>query len=338
MANSPTTTKSTNNPWAPATGNLTDILSSAKTLAGNGTFDPTFSANTTGGLAALGQLGQTPSFTAGAVAPVVQQGAAGQTTGIGALTGFANNANSGANAPGLDATLNDIASRTARGVNSQFSAAGRFGSGAQQDALSRSITAALAPVETQQYNLQQGNAINAAGQLNTGGYTAAGLAPSVDAAKTNQVQTQIAAGQGQDQLEAAKRLAPATALSYESGLTAPIAGLGGTSNSSTVTGSNPLTTGLGLGVSALSLMSDEKTKENIREVGKTHDGQKIYTYNYKGDPRPSMGLLAHQVKRKRPEAVTPGPAGLDMVNYREATRGAARGGVRKPSSMGRLAG
>jgi hypothetical protein len=74
-----------------------------------------------------------------------------------------------------------------------------------------------------------------------------------------------------------------------------------------------------------SLFSDIRTKENVREVGKTLDGQPIYSYNYKGDPKTQMGLIAQEVEERHPEAV--GLAGgLKTVNYKKATRDAERRG------------
>lgn len=79
---------------------------------------------------------------------------------------------------------------------------------------------------------------------------------------------------------------------------------------------------------ALSLMSmfpsDERAKENIREIGETHDGQPIYAYNYRGDERTQIGLIAQEVEQTHPEAVGRMPSGLLGVDYDLATRDAAR--------------
>lgn len=71
--------------------------------------------------------------------------------------------------------------------------------------------------------------------------------------------------------------------------------------------------------------SDERLKENIRPVGKTFDGQKIYAYNYKGDPRTQVGLIAQEVEKKHPEAVG-GHMGFKTVDYGTATDKAAKRG------------
>ena len=71
--------------------------------------------------------------------------------------------------------------------------------------------------------------------------------------------------------------------------------------------------------------SDERLKENIRPVGKTFDGQTIHSFNYKGDPRTQIGLIAQEVQKHHPEAV--GLAGgYKTVNYDKATEDAAERG------------
>lgn len=132
------------------------------------------------------------------------------------------------------------------------------------------------------------------------------------------------------------QLAPA--IGSQLGGTSSYAGTGAT----TTPGVSPLSTiiggGLALGslaipgaggVSALGNIgqflgiSDERAKENIEEVGRLKDGQKVYRYNYKGDPTTHIGLIAQEVEDKHPEAVG-SFGGLKTVNYDAATRDAAR--------------
>ncbi|GMB80544.1 tail fiber domain-containing protein [Shinella zoogloeoides] len=61
--------------------------------------------------------------------------------------------------------------------------------------------------------------------------------------------------------------------------------------------------------------SDERLKEDIRQVGETDDGTPIYTYRYKGDPTPQMGVMAQDVAEEQPEAVGMHPSGFLMVDY-----------------------
>ena len=69
--------------------------------------------------------------------------------------------------------------------------------------------------------------------------------------------------------------------------------------------------------------SDERLKENIKKVGETNDGQPIYRYNYKGDPRTQIGLLAQDVEQDHPEAVGESH-GYKTVDYKKATDDSVR--------------
>lgn len=71
--------------------------------------------------------------------------------------------------------------------------------------------------------------------------------------------------------------------------------------------------------------SDERMKEDIQEVGKLADGQRIYKYAYKDDPEKKVhiGVMAQETEKKNPEAVAVHPTGFKMVNYDAATRKAA---------------
>ena len=82
------------------------------------------------------------------------------------------------------------------------------------------------------------------------------------------------------------------------------------------------TSGLGILGSLMSL-SDARVKDDIRPIGKTFDGQTIYRFRFKGDPRTQIGLLAHETERKHPGAVGEGLGGLKHVDYGDATESAA---------------
>ncbi|WP_267427363.1 tail fiber domain-containing protein [Methylobacterium sp. GC_Met_2] len=186
----------------------------------------------------------------------------------------------------------------------------------------------------------------------------AGLLPSVDALRYAPASNLLQVGglqqqQAQQSLEAAQQLfqeqqqTPWQALSQYAAYPLSIGSQGGqtvtqgTSQTKT-SGPSAMQSILGLGTGLLSLGtgggatvggallggmfgSDERLKENIQPVGELKDGQPIYSYNYRGDPRTQIGLLAHEVAEKRPDAV--GPIGLgDMlgVDYGKATDEAAR--------------
>lgn len=113
------------------------------------------------------------------------------------------------------------------------------------------------------------------------------------------------------------------------------AGAGGTTQQ-TPAGPSPVSQALGL-ITAIGSFSDERVKENIQPVGETYDGQQIYRYNYKGEPRTQIGLIAQEVEQKHPEAVG-SLGGIKMVDYAAATENAAHraGKAHGGSSMGGL--
>lgn len=62
-------------------------------------------------------------------------------------------------------------------------------------------------------------------------------------------------------------------------------------------------------------VSDRRAKQDIEPVGRTFGGTTIYRYRYKAGGPFHFGVMAQDVERTNPEAVTIGPAGLKMVNY-----------------------
>jgi len=85
---------------------------------------------------------------------------------------------------------------------------------------------------------------------------------------------------------------------------------------------------LGSGVSSLggsalgaglSLLSDLRTKKDIRRIGTLDNGLPVYTFRYKHDPSTvQVGCMADEVKELHPDAVT-NHGGIDFVNYELAT-------------------
>jgi len=250
------TTNQTRDPWAPAQSGLKDILAKAQTLGGNmDIWTPTYSNATTGAVNALGQLGQQPSFGA----ETIRNAVGGATTGAGIgqnqlqQTASGNYLNSN---PYLDAALGYAGQNTADMVNSQFSGAGRYGSGAHTGALTRELGGLYSNAMMSNYNTERQNQLGAAGTLNQSGLAAAQMAPTVDAAQAQQIGYGLQAGQMQDQMAQAQRMAPINGLNWQTGVTAPIAGLGGTSNGTTTSSTTPsmgqqIMGGVGMGLGLL---------------------------------------------------------------------------------------
>lgn len=104
-------------------------------------------------------------------------------------------------------------------------------------------------------------------------------------------------------------------------------------------GANPFMQLAGLGLSAASMFSDERVKDDAEVIGKTFDGQPIYKFRYKNDPVMRIGLMAQDVESRHPDAVGES-RGIKTVDYdrataRAASRGrfASGGSVRKPLDL-----
>ncbi len=66
--------------------------------------------------------------------------------------------------------------------------------------------------------------------------------------------------------------------------------------------------------------SDRRLKEDIKKVGETEDDLGVYRYRYKEGGPMQLGLIAQDVERKMPEAVSRDARGFRRVDYRKALR------------------
>lgn len=245
--------------------------------------------------------------------------------------------------PGLSDALATIRNDVSNSVNGMFAGAGRDLSGANQQALARGIAQGEAPVIVGQYNQNVANRQNAANGLLSGAQSTANNLSNLQQTQFNNQLTGVtnggnivntAANAGPTASLAASQLGyglPIQNIAQLEALTLPIAGLGktfsGTSNGQSETTNSPsLLSQIGAGVGiAGSLFSDPALKEDVREVGKLNDGQKIYSYQYKGDRTHTthIGLMADEVQKKVPEAVGL-LGGYRTVNYGIATKNARK--------------
>lgn len=242
------TESQTRDPWAPAQPVLQDVLANAQKYGNDsGMFTPTFSGNTTGGVAALGNL--RPDNQAGILPGLINRTNQGYGVGNDALMQTASGGMLGGN-PYLDAVLQNSTSRAADAVNAQFAGAGRYGSGAHTGILSDRLGAIETNARMQDYNTERQNQLNAAGILNNDAARAAGFATQADAANMQGIQNQIQAGALQDQMDTAVRTAPLNATQWMAGLSQPIASLGGTQTGTSTT-STPANVGGMIGGAAM---------------------------------------------------------------------------------------
>lgn len=85
---------------------------------------------------------------------------------------------------------------------------------------------------------------------------------------------------------------------------------------------NIIKAGTGAASMLASMFSDERLKEDIEEVGSLRDGQPVYKYRYIGSPVFQIGLMAQDVEKTNPDAVTE-IGGYKAVHYGKATEYAA---------------
>jgi hypothetical protein len=103
------------------------------------------------------------------------------------------------------------------------------------------------------------------------------------------------------------------------------AGMGTPLISQTTTGQQKTGTGDILGTAAqlagMYFMSDEKLKENIKPIGKSKNGHNVYTWDWNDKAKelgvndPTTGVIAQEVIKYMPKAVTKNANGYYMVNY-----------------------
>jgi len=261
--------------------------------------------------------------------------------------------------PGFGDALKTMTSDITNATKGVYAGSGRDPSGAGSFAgtLSRGLTQGLAPVIQSQYNQNYQNMANANNTLFGGaGTTASGInnlnqtqlqnglagigaAGSVQGLYTSPAQAQLAAANAQysqPYSNLAALLQPSTALA---GLGSQSSGSGTSTSTSTPSTMDSIGAGMklaGTGASSLGslfALSDERAKENKAKVGALHDGTPVYSFNYIGDKKPQIGLMAQETLKHTPEAVH-SIGGVLHVDYGKAAERSRR---MAHSKVGKLA-
>jgi len=234
--------------------------------------------------------------------------------------------------PQMRAMLDQVGDEAQNRVNATFAGAGRDLSGAHQQSVAKGVTQAQLPLLLDQYNRNVGTQIDAAKSLYGAGSGTATTQSALDAQRAATLgQGSTAAQSALDMqrqgatdvlnIEQQRKALPYEDLARYGSLLFPAAALGGQEDATGKSKSSGTSFGAGL-----NLLSDERAKTDIEEVGRMADGTPIYRYKYKDDPSGTvhMGPMAQEVEQTSPEAVDEnGPGGMKTVNMDAATRKAA---------------
>jgi hypothetical protein len=348
QSSSTQTQQSQTAPWEAAQPMLQGILGQLNPLIQNSGLNPAesgaisqLSANAAQGNPYAGQIS---SFAgnllngggANAQAPNLQSGL---STLQSQLTPYANGSMIGNN-PALAAQLAQIQTDVGNSVNSQFAAAGRDMSGANQMAYGRGVAAGEAPVIAGQYNQNVTNQLSAANSLYGAQNSTSGLLSGLNQQALANQQQGVASSQDalnaqnytpQQQLALAQlaQSIPAQNLGLLAQIGVPIAGLGSQSSGTTqgtqqMSGADQFSKlAGGIGNLLKFMPSDMRLKEDIAPVGTLFDGTPVYGYRYKGAPAYHIGLMAQDVEKFTPHAVIE-INGYKAVDYRAATEASRR--------------
>lgn len=327
-------------------------LAAAKKLKAEAANTPSFAAPATAGVTGLLGGGGANQF-----APILSGAYNNLSSSLAPLTNPANldPMKNPYTAGALESVNRDITNQ----VDSTFAGAGRGGSPGNAYYTAKGLAAGEAPILMNQYNTNAGLLSGAANsQFGAGNTTASGLtgfnqlgnqnilsginaATSIPGLTTAPAATQLGAANTAANL-------PFQNLGWLSSLAYPLAGMGSqsTMNGTTTQPINPASFGLGAGLGGLGLLgsffqtpgnggqsaasgiasmlpmifSDARIKEDIAPVGILFDNTPVYSYRYKGDTRPHIGVMAQDVEKVRPDAVVEvGPARVKMVDYKKAT-------------------
>ena len=246
-----------------------------------------------------------------------------------------------------DATQRNLLESNAQqssGLKSGAIQAGAFGGdrgGVAQAEMARQQDLANGQTMSNVYNQGYGQAMQLAGQqaqnYGTMGQQIAGLGVGAQGSVLQGAQAQMAAGAQQQateqgQLSAAydqwmQRLAyPYQQAQFYANIAQGLGSSAGGTSSTTTPGpswGSQILGGLGA-LGSIFSMSDERMKEDIQPIGELFDGQTIYRYRFKGDPKGEtrIGLMAQDVEKRKPRAVAE-IDGMKGVDYEDATEDAA---------------
>lgn len=214
-----------------------------------------------------------------------------------------------------DRLANEISDSNAM-IQSQFSGSGRYGSGANTNALAKNTQNMLLAGLESDYNRAQANQLAATQQLDSansnlyrdklaGNQAVIGAGQLQDANKQAQLTADFTKWQSED-------MAPWTRLGL---LQSAAAGAAGNYGTNTQTQTQPFNAMQGIGaLGSLFTKSDARLKVNIVPVG-VENGFTVYEWNYRGNQVRYRGVMAQEIIEKQPRAVTITADGFFAVDY-----------------------
>jgi hypothetical protein len=254
-----TTTSNSSQPWNAAMPEVNGLLGQLGSLIPNSGLNSAQSGAISQ-LTANGQAGDPYAASVGNVATNLLNGG-GATSEVPAvqqnynayassLSPYTSSNYSTLNSPAVQSALNQIATDTSDSVNSQFAAAGRSGSGMNQQTLARGIAQAEAPLLLNQANQDTQTSLGAINSLYGAGNTTANTVAGMNQQGVTNQQAGVGASNdalnaqnwGPQQILAAQQLAqqiPAQNLGLLAQIGIPLAGLGSTSNGTSNTTTDP---------------------------------------------------------------------------------------------------
>ena len=285
---------SVSQPWAPAQPYLKEGMGWLKDLYSRGGMTMDYSGDwvadmTPDQLAAIQNITGTAGVNNDAL-----RGVAGSLAGL---------ADGSAQANHWDTIANDTMRRIMPGINSSFAGSGMTGSTLHQDNLSRGMSEGLASAHAgyQDQMIQQQLGATGAlggvlGQIMGNNQAALSAQDRIQAQEQNELDSQY-------QNSLLGQNADFDALSNYLSVISGIAGLGGQTSGTQSQSAG----GMGVlgGIAGIaSMFSDRRLKEGVKRIGQTDDGLPIYTYRYRGSDQVHMGVMAQDVAKVRPDAVS----------------------------------
>lgn len=218
------------------------------------------------------------------------------------------------NNPYFESALQGQLDKSAAQTMSQFSGAGRYGSGANTNALATSLGNIRSNALSNQYNQDVQNMLTANNQIDSANQNQLNSLNSLYQGYSGALGNALAGGQildqnAQNQLNADfDKWTEADNRGWTRLGLLQSAAAGAAGNYGTQTGSQKQS-GFSLGTK-----SDVRAKENIVPVG-IRNGHTVYEWNYKGSSARYRGVMAQDVLEKDPLAVMIDDDGLFMVDY-----------------------